>query len=117
MLQIADLIMEKGNAEIHVGQRLRELLSERGLSQSDVARKIGVVPQRVNSILRKENITTDTMQAIMTAAGITWSEMGKEALDLPENVMNLYQQLVDCKNQVSSLQQQLQGKDENVAQN
>lgn len=101
--------MDTDNVEIHVGQRLRELLSDKGLSQSDVARKLGVVPQRINSVLRQENINTDTMQAIMSAAGITWAEMGKEAMHLPDNVMNLYQQLVDCQQQIIDLQEQLRG--------
>ncbi|MCI4667464.1 MAG: helix-turn-helix domain-containing protein [Bacteroidia bacterium] len=68
---------------IHIGQIIKDLLYEKKISKSELARRLGETPQAVNHKLGKASMTTDSLQAIMIATGIKAYEIFNE--DLPES--------------------------------
>lgn len=53
---------------IHPGQVLRDELDERGISQSALARHIGVLPRSINEICRGKRGITAAMACMLSAA-------------------------------------------------
>ncbi|MEO0584294.1 MAG: helix-turn-helix transcriptional regulator, partial [Bacteroidota bacterium] len=62
-----DLISKR----IHFGDRIKVLLSQEGVRQSDLARMLGLSPQSVNITLGKGSMNTDTWQDILNILGIS----------------------------------------------
>ena len=61
-----------GSAPIHPGEHLAEILGELQISESRLARAIGVSPQRINDIVRgRRSVTADTALRIGQALGMT----------------------------------------------
>jgi len=56
---------------IHIGDRLKKLLSQEGVKQADLARKLGLSPQSLNVSLGKGSMNTDTWQDILNALDIS----------------------------------------------
>jgi len=55
--------------------RVKEIAKEKGLSIADVAKKIGVQPPALSRIINGSNTTTDSLQKIAEALGVSISEL------------------------------------------
>ena len=60
---------------IHIGQRIKDLLHLRKISQAEIGRQLGKHSQVINKALMKRDIKTDLLQGIMQVTGITISEI------------------------------------------
>jgi transcriptional regulator with XRE-family HTH domain len=58
---------------MHIGKRLKEILKEKGISQSELANKMGVSKQMISSMMSKESITTDTLENLLKSLNISIS--------------------------------------------
>ena len=58
--------------------KIKTLLAERGMNQSDLAVKIGVNRQQVNDLLSRETCTLKTLGRIAKALGVSVAEIVKE---------------------------------------
>lgn len=58
--------------------KIKMLLAEREMSQSDLAIKIGVNRQQVNDLLSRETCTLKTLGRIAKALGVSVEEIVKE---------------------------------------
>ena len=58
--------------------KIKTLLAEREMNQSDLAVKIGVNRQQVNDLLSRETCTLKTLGRIAKALGVSVAEIVKE---------------------------------------
>ncbi len=58
--------------------RIKLILAEKGMNQSDLAVKIGVNRQQVNDLLSRETCTLKTLGRIAKALGVPVAEIVKE---------------------------------------
>ena len=58
--------------------KIKTLLAEREMNQSDLAVKIGVNRQQVNDLLSRETCTLKTLGRIAKALGVSVEEIVKE---------------------------------------
>lgn len=63
---------------MHIGNRLKEILKEKGLNQTHLADKMSVSRQMISSLINSENITTDTLEKIIKALDITYTDFFRE---------------------------------------
>ncbi len=100
--------MENNDNSIHIGQRIKELLYHKKISNSELGRRIGKHNQNISTMLSKESITTNTLQLIMKATGITAIDIfGGEAetpnkstekiLELYDKISKLQEKLDECR--------------------
>jgi transcriptional regulator with XRE-family HTH domain len=52
---------------MHIGNRIKEVLKEKGINQSQLAEKMSVSRQMVSSLINSESVTTDTLEKIIKA--------------------------------------------------
>ncbi len=55
-----------------VEQKLKMALSYSGISQSELARRIGTTPQNLNQKVKRNTLTKEELEQIATALGGTW---------------------------------------------
>lgn len=53
---------------------IRELCSKKGISISELARRIGQSPQNFSKKLKRETLTLDEMMEIAKAAGVSYEQ-------------------------------------------
>lgn len=58
--------------------KIKLILAEREMNQSDLAKKCGVNRQQINNILSRESCTLKTMGKIAKALGVPVQEIVKE---------------------------------------
>ena len=70
--------------------RIKELLTERGMTQNELADKLGIAPLSLNQAIRRNNFSLAKLEEIAAAIGcgvidlfdntytITWPDCGKE---------------------------------------
>ena len=58
--------------------KIKTLLAEREMNQSDLAVKIGVNRQQINDLLSRETCTLKTLGRIAKALGVSVAEIVKE---------------------------------------
>jgi DNA-binding transcriptional regulator YiaG len=61
--------VEREKALILAGMRLYELRKEQGLSQTEVARRLGVSQERISKLERAEDVKLSTLQNYVEALG------------------------------------------------
>jgi DNA-binding XRE family transcriptional regulator len=61
--------VEREKALILAGMRLYELRKEQGLSQTEVARRLGVSQERISKLERAEDVKLSTLQSYVEALG------------------------------------------------
>ena len=49
------------------GNQVKKILIDKGITQKELAQKMGIAENNLSNILKRENIKTDTMQAIADA--------------------------------------------------
>jgi transcriptional regulator with XRE-family HTH domain len=57
------------------GEKIRFLLSEKGISQAELARRLDTSPQNVTSLLKQKKPQVDTIQKVATAIGVEFYEL------------------------------------------
>lgn len=55
-----------------IEQKIKMALSYAGISQSELARKIGTTPQNFNQKLKRNSLTKEEMEQIAQALGGSW---------------------------------------------
>ena len=55
-----------------IEQKIKMALSYAGISQSELARKIGTTPQNFNQKLKRNSLTKEEMEQIATVLGGSW---------------------------------------------
>lgn len=55
-----------------IEQKLKMALSYRGISQADLARRIGTTPSNLNQKLKRNTLTKEELEQIAQALGGTW---------------------------------------------
>ena len=53
------------------GEFVKKILDEKGISQAQVSKKLGVSPQLLNQMLKAEDIKTGVLENIANASGLT----------------------------------------------
>lgn len=99
----------------HVGQRLKTLLGQKGISQVDLATKINRHSQNINRLLLRQSMTTDLLQEIMAATGImSWeifeqdnpqASLHEEMLADKRRIIQLQAELDECRSKKTSRQE------------
>ena len=87
---------------IHFGDRIKKLLSQEGVKQADLARKLGLSPSSLNVSLGKGSMNTDTWQDILNALDIS----PERFFDVEDE--NLRVQLEELKKRMDSLEEKLE---------
>ena len=55
-----------------IEQKIKMALSYTGISQSELARRIGTTPQNFNQKLKRNSLTNEEMEQIATVLGGSW---------------------------------------------
>ena len=55
-----------------IEQKVKMALSFTGISQSELARRIGTTPQNFNQKLKRNSLTKEEMESIAVALGGSW---------------------------------------------
>ena len=55
-----------------IEQKIKMALSYTGISQSELARKIGTTPQNFNQKLKRNSLTKEEMERIASVSGGSW---------------------------------------------
>lgn len=55
-----------------IEQKIKMALSYTGISQSELARKLGTTPQNFNQKLKRNSLTKEEMEQIAQALGGSW---------------------------------------------
>lgn len=55
-----------------IEQKLKMALAYRGISQAELARKIGTTPSNLNQKIKRNTITKEEMEQIAAALGGNW---------------------------------------------
>lgn len=55
-----------------IEQKIKMALSYTGISQSELARKLGTTPQNFNQKLKRNSLTKEEMEQIAKALGGSW---------------------------------------------
>lgn len=63
-----------------IGQKIKDLLHEKKISQAELARRLNVTSQSIGSSLRRSSMTTDLLIKIMGATGIKSVEVFEEEI-------------------------------------
>ena len=61
--------VEREKALILAGMRLHDLRKEQGLSQTELARRLGVSQERISRLERAEDVKLSTLQSYVDALG------------------------------------------------
>jgi len=59
---------------IHVGDRIKKLLGQKGMSQTDLAKKLNLTPQSISNTIKNASMNTDTLQDMLAAIGVSFIE-------------------------------------------
>lgn len=55
-----------------IEQKIKMLIGYVGVSQAEIARRIGMTPSNFNQKVKRETFTQEEMNAIAKAAGVKW---------------------------------------------
>jgi transcriptional regulator with XRE-family HTH domain len=92
---------------MHIGNRIREILKEKGMNQSQLAEKMSVSRQMISSLVNSESVTTDTLEKIIKAldVSITYFFPGNqtEKLQVDEKNKELESKIKRYKHAILSL--------------
>ena len=55
-----------------IEQKIKMALAYSGISQAELARRIGTTPSNLNQKVKRNTLTNEEMQQIATALGGTW---------------------------------------------
>lgn len=55
-----------------IEQKIKMALAHAGVSQSELARRIGTTPSNLNQKIKRNTLTDEDMRAIANALGIVW---------------------------------------------
>ncbi len=55
-----------------IEQKIKMALSFAGISQAELARRIGTTPSNLNQKVKRDTLTKDEMESIATALGGRW---------------------------------------------
>ena len=55
-----------------IEEKIRVLLAIRGISQRELARRLGTTAQNLNQKIKRDTLTLDDMRKIAEATGCTW---------------------------------------------
>ena len=72
---------------IHVGQRIKDLLHLRKISQAEIGRQLEKHSQVINKALMKRDIKTDLLQGIMQVSGITITEIFEVEKEVDSSIL------------------------------
>jgi len=87
---------------MHTGQKIKELMEERNISQSAMAKKIGVSITTIKNIWESEYIRTDKLEALLKQLGLTIRDFySDEEISSKENDGN-YSQVESLKNELKA---------------
>jgi transcriptional regulator with XRE-family HTH domain len=64
--------LQTGGGKMTIEQKLKMALSYRGISQADLARRIGTTPSNLNQKLKRNTLTKEELEQIAQALGGTW---------------------------------------------
>lgn len=62
----------KGGETVTIVQKIKMALSYSGISQAELARRIGTTPSNLNQKVKRNTITKEEMEEIATAIGGIW---------------------------------------------
>lgn len=79
-----------------LGKRLKELMDQRGISQAELARRVGVKPPTISFLVtgttKADKVRASTIEAIARELGTTWLYLmhgkGPATTDVPETKLN-----------------------------
>ena len=60
--KIKEVIMKL--SKIHIGEKINEVLGQKGISKAQLARLLGIKPQSVDYLLKRKSIDTDALYNI-----------------------------------------------------
>lgn len=55
-----------------IEQKIKMALAHAGISQSELARRIGTTPSNLNQKIKRDTLSLEDMQTIAAALGATW---------------------------------------------
>ena len=62
-------------SKIHIGERINEVLCQKGISKAQLARLLEIKPQSVDYLLKRKSIDTDMMYKISVILDYDFSEL------------------------------------------
>ena len=68
----------------HIGLKIKELCKQKGLSGAELARRLGIKPQAVQTFFNTKNPRTDTLEKVLEAIGISKEEFWGIAVPTPK---------------------------------
>jgi len=101
---MAEIYKKSYNSDrIHIGDRIKKLLSQKGISQTELAKRLDTTPQSVSNTIKNASMTTDTLQDMLAAIEVTFMEFA----DVEENNSNMQAQLDEIKKRLDSIEKQI----------
>lgn len=92
---------------IDIGERMRQLMTQRKLVHQEIAEKMGVAKQTLSSMLSRPNVTTDNVQRFMTATGIACWEIFSHDPPSQGQVYAAYEKIIAAQEKLISLQERI----------
>ena len=62
-------------SKIHIGEKINEVLCQKGISKAQLARLLGIKPQSVDYLLKRKSIDTDMMYNVSEILEYDFSEL------------------------------------------
>ena len=62
----------QGGETVTIEQKVNMALSYKGISQAELARRIGTTPSNLNQKVKRNTLTKEELEQIATALGGTW---------------------------------------------
>lgn len=62
----------KGGGRLTVEQKIKVLLAHAGISQAELARRLGTSASNLNQKIKRNSLTQDELTQIATEAGAVW---------------------------------------------
>lgn len=66
------MILEGSDEKMTIEQKIKMALSFAGLSQAELARKLGTTPSNLNQKIHRNTLTKEELEKIAQALGCTW---------------------------------------------
>lgn len=102
------------------GEKVKEILKEKGLQQKKVAEKMGISEQNLQSLLKADDIKSGVLENISKASGVSLFEFYGHDVNIQHGTntynttANTAEFLQELKEQRESYKDQLREKDEQI---
>jgi len=63
------------STSINIGEKIKSVMSKKGITKAELARKLGIKPQSVDYLLKRKSIDTDTLYNVSMALNFDFSNL------------------------------------------